>query len=190
MRRKRAAEPVRIEDDGSPLTWRFSRTVRFLGVLWIVIFVGSGIALLVSVPLSWGWWAFLEAVAIGIVFGYLMIIRPRIDIDATELRITTWYGVRVVALAEVTEASAGYYGLTMSRSDGSTVSSSVGQKTNVSKWLGKVTKGDRWAAIIVHRSQLARGEDPGPIEIVGKRGVGNPWMGIFMLLGAILTGGD
>lgn len=189
MARATAPEPVHVFDDGAPLRWQFSRGLRVVGLLWLLLAVTLAVAIVVTQPISDSWWEALLPLAVGIVFGWFMPIRPRINLTSDRLEVRTWYGQRVVDLADVTAAQADYYGLTIEQRSGPDINSSLGQKMNVNGWLGRVSKGDRWAAIIVYRARLARGEHPDPIELVGTRTAGNWGMALVMMAAKVFSGG-
>jgi hypothetical protein len=181
-------DEIPLEDDLRSLEWRIAAPARYATWAGVLGLSGLGLLLLITQPFPDRLWEPL----VPFVVAYWLVtafVAPRVRIDAEQITFVTMYRSRRIALRDVVSASSGYYGLNVQTANGDLLSSNVGQTANYTRWRGRISAGDRKAAIIEHRAALARGEDPGPIVLIGKRGAGN-WTGaIFAAFAAVLRGG-
>ena len=180
-----AKSTVVVEDDGEPVTWRRSLLVRFVVPLLALAMLGLTAALAFDTPSPSLFLLVVAYVAVGWIIGW-GTWRARISMDRTYLTVVTYRGTRTVALRDVVDAQSGYYGLTVGLADESTITSSLGETTNVTRWRGKVSRADMKAALILGRAAEARGEVGFPRTLVGRRGTGNLSGGLWGAIGALL----
>ncbi|HET6167851.1 MAG TPA: hypothetical protein VFE07_13555 [Marmoricola sp.] len=179
---------MHIDDDLRPCVWRIGAPARYVTWAGILGLFGLGLTFLVTQPFPDWIWEPLVPLLIAY-WLFTAFIVPRIKLDQEQITFVTLYRSRRVRLRDVLSAASGYYGLNVKTTDGDLVSSNVGPTANYTRWRGRISAGDCKAAIIEHRAALARGEDPGSIVLVGKRGAGN-WTGaISAAFAAVLRGG-
>lgn len=169
-----ARRSVTLVDDGRPIAWRHSTIMRIGAVIVALTALGNAAAFVVAYRLSdlWVPGLLLLCAVAAVRWG-----RTVIAMDQHEITVVTTLRRRTYALADVVAAEADYYGLRIGLSGGGSIYPSVGQTWNVTRWLGRVSRGDRMAALILHRAEVARGGGPGPIVIVGRRSIGTPNIG-------------
>lgn len=158
-----------LVDDRRPIAWRHSLIVRIVAVIFALTALGAAAAFVVTYRLSDLWVPGLLVLCAVLAARWG---RTAIAMDEQEVTVVTTFRRRTFALADIVMAESGYYGLTIRLSDGTSISPSIGQTWNVTRWLGRVSGGDRKAAVILHRARVARGADPRPITVVGRRGIG------------------
>ncbi len=165
----KAGRSVTLVDDGRPIAWRHPVILRIGAVIVALTALGIATAFVVTYRLSDLWVSGLLVLCAVLAARWG---RSAITMDEHEITVVTTFRRRTFALADVVTAESDYYGLWIRLSGGTSIYPSVGSTWNVTRWLGLVSSGDRKAALILHRARVARGGDPGPITIVGRRSAG------------------
>lgn len=176
---------VVLDDDGQLLVWRRPLIVRIVVPLLTLAFLGTVTALAVD-DVSPG---LIAPVLLYVAFTWIIgwgTWRTRIVVNGDRLTVTTYRGTRSSPLAQVTDASSGYYGMTIRLADGTTLSSSLAATANGTRWRGRVSRGDLKAALILGRAEKARGGAGFPRTVVGTRGPGDLVGGIIGAVSAFL----
>lgn len=166
---------VTIEDDLQPVEWRTVGWALALARACLVALGCGAVAIAVSQPWPDRLWEPLIPIGLGL-WLYSSAIAPRIRMDGSSLTLVGLFRRRTFSLRDVTSASSGYYGISIRLANDGYASSNVGQTMNYTRWRGRVSRGDRIAGLIQHRSAVARGEAPGPLVLTGQQGAGN-WTG-------------
>jgi hypothetical protein len=179
-----APRQVTINDDLQPVELRTVGWALVLSQTCLVALGCGAIAIALTQPWPDRLWEPLIPVGLGL-WLYSAAIAPRIRLDASDLTLVGLFRRRTFPLRDVVSASSGYYGISIRLTNDGYASSNIGQTMNYTRWRGRVSRGDRIAGLIQHRSAMARGETPGPLVLTGQRGTGN-WTGAISALVAAL----
>jgi hypothetical protein len=86
--------------------------------------------------------------------------RPRVALQGDWVVARGLIFRRVIALSDLAQVHAGYYGLTLTEVSGRAFTATgVGEKWNLSAWLGKASASDRVADLLVAEAKSRRGPD-------------------------------
>ena len=87
---------------------------------------------------------------IGLLCTLFMVTHPRLVIAESGITIVKLFGVEVIGWDDISRATPGYWGLTVNRKSGGSVTApGVLAKPNYAVWFGKKTRSDNVAAWIV-----------------------------------------
>jgi Bacterial PH domain len=142
------------------MTWRPSRLARVISCtvgIMLVVFAFAVAVVAVVEPSSIAVSLFLIAIlgpSAAVFFRYAFGVSIAADSQGLIVRSLLRTTTRV-PWVDVTDCSAGYYGITIHLRDGSFVRASASQKPNHAKWFDRETRADRIAAEIRHRAALA-----------------------------------
>ena len=122
----------------------------------IVVTIGRMLAALLWRTEGWtalliGWLAFFA-------FAYVLLIRPRVVVDAHGLTIVNPIRRHRVPFGEVDRVgSPGYLGAPLVLADGKSITVWIGQKSNLALWAGWHSYGDDVAEELTRRIAAAQG---------------------------------
>ena len=114
---------------------------------------------------------------------WFIVVRPRIVLDREDVTVVNWFRTGSFPLASVVDARPGYWGTEFDLTDGAAFTAGVLQRPNYKAWLGRASRADKVAMLVLEGGAQLRGQRPTVVLPPG-RGVGDLGTG----LGAALAG--
>jgi hypothetical protein len=124
-----------------PQVWNVAPSSRVLAV------VAGAIAVAFEFTLDGPWAGAVTAVLVGALV-WLFAFRPALVLTGTEVLVRNPWGTRRVPLPDVARTAGGYFGLSIHRRSGGSVTAWAVQKSNGASWAGRQTRADEVAAAI------------------------------------------